>query len=58
MEGENVLNPVPGKPGVFSLFRTHHTVNLVAENRTHEGGHTFAPFEFDPTQDSLEDLEE
>lgn len=32
MEGENVLNPVPGKPGVYSLFRTHHTVNIVAES--------------------------
>lgn len=31
MEAENVLNPVHGKPGIFSLFRTHHTVNLVAE---------------------------
>jgi len=33
MEAENVLNPVHGKPGVFSLFRTHHTVNLVANLR-------------------------
>ena len=33
MEAENVLNPVHGKPGVYSLFRTHHTVNLVAEAR-------------------------
>ncbi len=33
MQAENVLNPVPGKPGLFSLFRTHHTVNLVAESR-------------------------
>jgi hypothetical protein len=31
MEAENVLNPVHGKPGMFSLFRTHHTVNLVAD---------------------------
>ena len=31
MEIENVLNPVPGRPGQYSLFRTHHTVNLVAE---------------------------
>ncbi|NWG18054.1 MAG: NYN domain-containing protein [Chloroflexi bacterium] len=31
METENVLNPVPGRPGQYSLFRTHHTVNLVAE---------------------------
>ncbi|HVO44281.1 MAG TPA: NYN domain-containing protein [Aggregatilineales bacterium] len=33
MQAENVLNPVPGKPGLFSLFRTHHTVNLVADSR-------------------------
>ncbi len=33
MEAENILNPVQGKPGLFSLFRTHHTVNLVAEAR-------------------------
>jgi hypothetical protein len=33
MQAENVLNPVPGKPGLFSLFRTHHTVNQVAEGR-------------------------
>lgn len=31
METENVLNPVPGRLGQYSLFRTHHTVNLVAE---------------------------
>lgn len=31
MEIENILNPVPGRPGQYSLFRTHHTVNLVAE---------------------------
>lgn len=31
METENVLNPVPGRSGQYSLFRTHHTVNLVAE---------------------------
>ena len=34
MQAENVLNPVQGKPGMFSLFRTHHTVNLVAEARS------------------------
>ena len=32
MEAENVLNTVPGRPGQYSLFRTHHTVNLVAES--------------------------
>lgn len=33
MQAENVLAAVSGKPGLFSLFRTHHTVNLVAEAR-------------------------
>lgn len=33
MKDENVLNEVAGKPGVYSLFRTHHTVNQVAERR-------------------------
>jgi hypothetical protein len=31
METENVLNSVPGRPGQYSLFRTHHTVTLVVE---------------------------
>jgi hypothetical protein len=31
METENVLNPIPGRTGQYSLFRTHHTVSLVAE---------------------------
>jgi hypothetical protein len=31
METENVLNPVPGRTGQYSLFRTHHTVSLVAD---------------------------
>lgn len=31
METENVLNAVPGRPGQYGLFRTHHTVTLVAE---------------------------
>ena len=31
METENVLNPIPGRSGQYSLFRTHHTVTLVAE---------------------------
>jgi hypothetical protein len=30
METENVLNPLPGRTGQYSLFRTHHTVKLVA----------------------------
>jgi hypothetical protein len=33
MQSENILNTVPGRPGQYSLFRTHHTVNLVAEAR-------------------------
>lgn len=33
MEAENVLNAIPGRPGQYSLFRTHHTVNLVAESQ-------------------------
>jgi len=31
METENVLNPIPGRNGQYSLFRTHHTVSLVAD---------------------------
>ncbi|RMG81681.1 MAG: NYN domain-containing protein [Chloroflexi bacterium] len=30
METENVLNALPNRLGQYSLFRTHHTVNLVA----------------------------
>jgi hypothetical protein len=30
MQDENVLNPVPGRSGQYSLFRTHHTVTSVA----------------------------
>lgn len=30
MQSENVLKAAPGQPDVFSLFRTHHTVSLVA----------------------------
>src|SRR5690606_31236601 len=30
MQSENVLKPVPGQPDLYSLFRTHHTVSLVA----------------------------
>ena len=36
METENVLNVLPGRPGQYSLFRTHHTVNLVSEQGTTE----------------------
>ncbi len=32
MRSENVLNPLPGKTDQFSLFRTHHTVKLVAND--------------------------
>ncbi len=34
METENVLNPLPGRSGQYSLFRTHHTVKLVAGDST------------------------
>ena len=33
METENVLNPIPGRSGQYSLFRTHHTVTLVADSQ-------------------------
>lgn len=33
MEHENVINPVPGRSGQYSLFRTHHTVMSVADSR-------------------------
>jgi hypothetical protein len=33
METENVLNPIPSRNGQYTLFRSHHTVNLVAESR-------------------------
>ncbi len=39
METENVLNMLPGRPGQYSLFRTHHTVNLVAEADGRAGPH-------------------
>jgi len=31
MGTENILNEVPGRGGQYSLFRTHHTVSLVAD---------------------------
>ncbi len=36
METENVINPLPGRNGQFSLFRTHHTVKLVAGDNMQE----------------------
>jgi uncharacterized LabA/DUF88 family protein len=36
MQTENVLNEVPGRPGQYSLFRTHHTVALTADAKRHE----------------------
>lgn len=36
METENVLNPLPGRTDQYSLFRTHHTVKLVAEDSPEE----------------------
>jgi hypothetical protein len=38
MELENVLNPVPGQPDLYSLFRTHHTVSIVANDQPRENG--------------------
>ncbi|MBE2185076.1 MAG: NYN domain-containing protein [Anaerolineae bacterium] len=32
METENILNPIPGRASQYSLFRTHHTVSLVADS--------------------------
>jgi hypothetical protein len=44
METENVLNALPGRPGQYSLFRTHHTVNLVAgDRRGHRAGLIIQP---------------
>jgi hypothetical protein len=37
METENVINPLPGRSGQFTLFRTHHTVKLVAGDNMQEG---------------------
>jgi hypothetical protein len=34
MQTENVLNEVPGRPGQYSLFRTHHTITLVADSKS------------------------
>ncbi|MCI0710679.1 MAG: NYN domain-containing protein [Chloroflexi bacterium] len=36
MRLENVINPVPGHEDLFSLFRTHHTVNMVADKYGYE----------------------
>ena len=37
METENVMNLLPGRNGHYSLFRTHHTVKLVAgDNMTED----------------------
>ena len=36
MKVENVLNPLPGRSDQFSLFRTHHTVKLVANDDVDE----------------------
>lgn len=39
METENVLNPLPGRSDQYSLFRTHHSVKLVAnDNLDDEAG--------------------
>jgi hypothetical protein len=36
METENIVNPLPGHSGQYSLFRTHHTVKLVAGDNMNE----------------------
>ncbi|GAB5490879.1 MAG: hypothetical protein Phog2KO_10940 [Phototrophicaceae bacterium] len=36
METENIINPLPGRQGHYSLFRTHHTVKLVAGDNMDE----------------------
>jgi hypothetical protein len=36
MQSENVLKSVPGQSDLYSLFRTHHTVSLVAGDQTEE----------------------
>ncbi len=36
METENIINPLPGRQGQYSLFRTHHTVKLVAGDNMDE----------------------
>jgi hypothetical protein len=36
MQSENVLKSVPGQPNLFSLFRTHHTVCMVAGDSPEE----------------------
>ncbi|MCA9902282.1 MAG: NYN domain-containing protein [Anaerolineae bacterium] len=36
MQTENVLNEIPGRSGQYSLFRTHHTVTLIADTKRQE----------------------
>jgi hypothetical protein len=36
MQSENVLKSVPGQPNLYSLFRTHHTVCMVAGDEPEE----------------------
>ncbi len=36
MQSENVLKSVPGQPNLYSLFRTHHTVCMVAGDTPEE----------------------
>ena len=36
MKIENVLNPLPGRADQFSLFRTHHSVKVVANDEADE----------------------
>ena len=45
METENIINPLPGRQGQYSLFRTHHTVKLVAGDNMDEDDETQQPQE-------------
>ncbi|MCS7070581.1 MAG: hypothetical protein NZM00_03690, partial [Anaerolinea sp.] len=49
MQTENVLNEIPGRPGQYSLFRTHHTVSLVSEAADLTKGRGAAPAEMPPS---------
>lgn len=49
METENIINPLPGHQGQYSLFRTHHTVKLVAGDNMGEEADPTPPPEYPPT---------
>lgn len=54
METENVLNALPSRAGQYSLFRTHHTVNLVAAAEEGVDAETFAAQNPRPEADEFE----